>query len=152
MIDSKHQELSPQEIIHIAAQETGSQYSPQQVEAALMAEAHEAGAILMRQGNTLFVIHRGKDDPTLGVFRALNADTAENYLENSFMFIRAVKAAGFKHLLSQFQDPSLLNIFEAIKRNPPFPGMSYHAERLKDGTIQAEVNLGSDARGGLEAV
>mgnify|MGYP003704770587 CR=1 FL=1 len=55
VVDSKHQELSNQEIIQIAAQETGSQYSPEQVTASIMAETHEAGAIMMREGTTPLV-------------------------------------------------------------------------------------------------
>ena len=95
VVDSKHQELSNQEIIQIAAQETGSQYSPEQVTASIMAETHEAGAIMMREGNTLFIIQKSPNNPEVGVFRALNADTAQNYLQNSMVFIQAAAAAGF---------------------------------------------------------
>jgi len=151
MIDSRHQKLSTQEIVHIAAQSTGSSYSPEQVEAALMAEVHGAGAMLIREGNTLFVLHRAPKDPSIGVFRALNADTAQNYLQNSMRFILAMKAARFRVLVSEFEDPSILNIFNYISRNPPFPGMGYEARRLSDGTIRATINMGDEQRGGLEA-
>ena len=114
VVNSKHQELSNQEIIQIAAQETGSQYSPEQVTASIMAETHEAGAIMMREGNTLFIIQKSPNNPEVGVFRALNADTAQNYLQNSMVFIQAAAAAGFKTLVTTFQDESLLNIFKCI--------------------------------------
>lgn len=141
MIDSKHQKLSPQEIISIAAQNTGSPYSPEQVKAALVAEVHKAGAILMQEGNTLFVIHRAANDPQVAVFRALNADTPENYLQNSVRFTKAMKIAKFKSMVTEFQDPSLLNIFKYIGKDQP-QGMGYQVQRLEDGSFRVIVNLG----------
>jgi hypothetical protein len=149
VVDSKHQELSNEEIIQIAAQETGSQYSPEQVTASIMAEVHEAGAIMMREGNTLFIVQKSPRNPTVGVFRALNADTAQNYLQNSITFIEAVAATGFKTLVTTFQDPSILTIFKYISRNPPFPGMGYAAQRTEDGGFRVTVNLGGGEQGGL---
>lgn len=149
LVDSKHERLSNEEIIDIAAQETRSQYSPEQVRAVVMSECQQPGAILMRQGNTLFVVHRAPNDETIGVFRALNADTAENYLENSRVFIQAIKTQGFNTLVTTFEDPTILNIFKAISRNPPMPGMGYAAQRMKSGKLRVTVNLGSGRPGGL---
>jgi hypothetical protein len=149
VVDSKHQELSNQEIIQIAAQETGSQYSPEQVTASIMAEVHEAGAIMMREGNTLFLIEKSSKDPSVGVFRALNADTAQNYLQNSMVFIQAAAAAGFKTLVTTFQDASLLGIFKYISRKPPIPGMGYAVQQTQNGSFRVTVNLGGGQQGGL---
>jgi hypothetical protein len=149
VVDSKHQELSNEEIIQIATQETGSQYSPEQVTASIMAEAHKGGAIMMREGNTLFIINKSSKDPSVGVFRALNADTAQNYLQNSMVFVKAAVAIGFKTIVATFYDASLLSIFKYISRNPPFPGMGYAAQRTKDGGFRVTVNLGSGEQGGL---
>lgn len=149
VVDSKHQELEPDEIIGIAAQDTGSEYSPEQVKASLMAETHESGAIILRQGNTLFVVHKSPKEPTVGVFRALNADTAKNYIDNSIMFVKAAASMGLKTLVTQFTDPSLLNIFKVISRNPPLPGMGYATQKTKDGGYQVTINLGGEQKGGL---
>jgi hypothetical protein len=152
LINSKHERLSNEEIIDIASQETKSQYSPEQVRAAVIAECQQPGAILMRQGNTLFVVHRAPSDENIGVFRALNADTAENYLENSQVFIQAIKTQGFKTLVTTFEDPTILNIFKAISRNPPFPGMGYAAQRMKSGKIRVIINMGGEQQGGLASI
>jgi hypothetical protein len=149
VVDSKHQELSNEEIIRIAAQETGSQYSPEQVIASVMAETHEGGAIMMREGNTLFIINKSSKDPSVGVFRALNADTAQNYLQNSIVFVEAAASTGFKTIVTTFYDESLLSIFKYISRNPPFPGMGYAAQRTEDGGFRVTVNLGGGEQGGL---
>ena len=80
LVDSKKKMLEPPEIILEAVKQTKSKYSPDQVLASVMSEVHDTGAILMREGNTLFVVHAAKDRTAL--FRALNADTAQNYLKN----------------------------------------------------------------------
>ena len=149
LVDSRHEELSNEEIIRIAAEETMSQYSPEQVLAAVMAEAHQPETLVIRQGNTLFILHRAPKDKTIGVFRALNADTPANYLENSTMFIKACKSMGFRAVVSQFKDPSIINIFKYISRNPPFAGMGYEVKHITNGGFQVVVNLGSDKQGGL---
>lgn len=150
VVDSRQQELSNEEIIAIAAQETGSQYSPEQVQASIVAETHEEGAILMREGNTLFIIHKSPNNPEVGVFRALNADTAQNYLQNSMVFIQAAAAAGFKTLITTFYDESLLSIFKYISRRPPMPGMGYAVQKTTDGGYRVTVNLGTGTpQGGL---
>jgi hypothetical protein len=150
LIDSKHQELSQDEIIAIAAKETGSKYSAEQIKASLLAEAHEMGAIMMREGNTIFIVHRSPERPDVALFRALNADTVANYLKNSMVFTKAVGLAGFKYLVTTFEEPSLLNIFRYVKRNAPFSGMGYAVQKSKDGTkFRVTINLGQANAGGL---
>jgi hypothetical protein len=83
------------------------------------------------------------------VFRALNADTMPNYLKNSLVFTKAVGLAGFKYIVTAFEEPSLLNIFKYVKRNQPFPGMGYAVQKLQDGRYKVTVNLGNTDTGGL---
>lgn len=151
MVNSKHQQLSNEEIVDIAAQNTGSQYSPEQVRAAVMAETREPNTLVLQQGNTLFVVHRSEKDPSVAVFRALNADEARNYVENSIVFTKTMKSMGFRAMVTTFYDPSILNIFKYISQNPPFPGMGYQARRIKNGGFYVTVNLGSDS-GGLNKI
>jgi hypothetical protein len=150
MVDSKYEQLSNEEIVEIAAQNTGSPYSPEQVLAAIMAEVRAPNTLAIQQGNTLFIVHRSSKDPGVAQFRALNADTAPNYLENSFIFTETMKSMGFRAMVSKFYDPSILNIFKYISKNPPFPGMGYKVERTTDGGFYVTVNLGSN--NGLSSV
>ena len=150
VVDSKHQELTNEEIIQIAAQDTGSPYSPEQVQASIMAEAQSPGAILMRQGNTLFIVHRYPKDEEIATFRALNADTAENYLQNSVTFTEAMKSLNFRAMITTFYDDTLLSIFKYIARNRP-QGMGYQASRLQNGAIRVIVQLRPKNVGGLGA-
>jgi len=149
-VDSKHQKLSQDEIINIASKETGSKYNSEQVKASLLAEAHQMGAIMLQEGNTIFIVHRSPERPDVAMFRALNADTIPNYLKNSLVFTKAIGLAGFQYIVTIFEEESLLNIFRYVKRNQPFPGMGYAAQKSKDGRrFRVTVNLGDTKSGGL---
>jgi hypothetical protein len=137
--------LKPQEIILEASQHAGGEYSPEQVYASIIAETHMKDAILMRQGNTLFVVHKG--DHRMAVFRALNADTANNYLQNSVTFTKAMYMAGFDSMVSNFDNPALLKIFKYVSKNPPQEGMGFQAKKTKDGGYQVIVQLGKPRQG-----
>lgn len=149
LIDSKHQKLSQEEIFAIAAKETGGKYTPEQIKASIAMEVSQLKGLCMQQGNTIFIVHPTPVDKTIGVFRALNADTMPNYLKNSLMFTKAMGLAGFRHLVTQFSEPSLLNIFKYVKRNRPFPNMGYSVKHLKNKEYQVVVNLGDAKKGGL---
>jgi hypothetical protein len=131
LVDSKKKQLSVDAILMIAAQETKSPHPASTVYAAMVKEMNMPGTSLVRDGNTLFVIHNAEG--RTGVFRALNADTARNYLESSYAFIQGAYKMGFDTLVSEFSDPTIMNIFKAISRNPPQEGMGYKAERIKTG-------------------
>lgn len=139
LVDSKKKQLGEQAILMVAAEETKAKYSAAQVYAALVKEMNLKGTSTYRAGNTLFIIHHAKG--RVGIFRALNADTARNYLENSYEFIQAAYKMGFDTLVTTFEDPTIINIFKAISRNPPQDGMGYKAEKIKGG-YRVTVKLG----------
>lgn len=148
-VDSKHQKLSQEEIIAIAAKETGGKYSAEQVKASLSAEAYDMKAIMLREGNTIFVVHKDPQNPKIVVFRALNADTINNYFKNAVVFTKSMGMAGFQYMVTQFDDPALLNIFKYVKRHQPFPNMGYAVQKNKQGQYRVTVNLGDVQQGGL---
>lgn len=139
LVDSKKKELSEEAILMIAAEETKSKYSAAQVYAALAKEMNMRGTSTYRAGNTIFVMHHAQG--RTGTFRALNADTARNYLENSYEFIQAAYKMGFDTLMTDFEDPTIINIFKAISRNPPQEQMGYRAEKTNKG-YRVTVKLG----------
>jgi len=148
-VDSKHQKLSQDEIIKIAAKELGGKHSAEQIKASLTVEAYKMKALMMREGNTIFIVHQAPSNGKIAQFRAINADTISNYLHNSLVFTKAIGMAGFKILVTQFDDASLLGIFKYVKRHAPFPGMGYSAHKNKDGSYTVIVNLGNAHKGGL---
>jgi hypothetical protein len=149
-VDSSKQMLEPDEIFAIAAKETGGKYTAEQIKATLGAEAYELKGLTIREGNTIFMVHQIPDHGNMGVFRAINADTLDNYVKNSMVFIKAVGLAGFKFLITQFEDKALLNIFKYISKHPPFPEMGYEAHRTVNGNYSVTINLGNPPKqGGL---
>ena len=139
LVNSKEKQLGEQAILMVAAEETKSKYSAAQVYAAIVKEMNLRGTTTYRAGNTIFVMHHAKG--RVGVFRALNADTARNYLENSYEFIQAAYKMGFDTLVTEFEDPTIINIFKAISRNPPRDQMGYKAEKKQTG-YRVTVKLG----------
>jgi hypothetical protein len=140
MVDSKEQELTPEDIIGIAGMNTGADVDYGQLVQMINAELQMPNTLFIRQGNTLFILH--KAEPRVGWFRALNADTAQNFIENGNEFIKACYKLGFDTVATTFNDPSLLNIFRTISRNPPNPDMGYKVQETSDGGFQVTVQCG----------
>jgi hypothetical protein len=90
----------------------------------------------------MFIVNKSPSNEKYAMFRALNADTAANYLENSKEFVRRMKDSGFTVIVTRFKDSTLVNLFKAISKNPPFPNMGYVVQRLKSGGYQATINMG----------
>jgi hypothetical protein len=140
IVDSKQQMLTDRDIALTAAKETGVNRPEADVMNMLTIEFSLPNTWKLRNGNTIFVVHKSKE-PGYGYFRALNADTARNYLENSKVFIQAAYEAGFDFLVTQFEDPSILNIFKAIAVNKP-ANMGYAVQRINTGGYQVVVQAG----------
>lgn len=145
-VDSKQRELTQDEIIEIAARETGGEYTAEQVKASLGAEAYEMGALMFREGNTIFVLHQDKSNPVVGLFRAVNADTVKNYINNCVQFTKAVGMMGFKYLVTQFEDPALIRITEQVYKREPFKNIEYSINKTIDGGYRVTASLGDTPR------
>jgi len=142
MVDSKQQQLQPSQILDIAYKNTGAPYSLEQAKKVILAEFQREGSWSVQYGNTIFLVHT-VNKPRQGFFRAFNADTAQNYLENSRKFVEAAYATGYDVLVTQFTDSSILGIFKAIAKNPPREDMGYQAKRTTDGGFQVILQLGT---------
>lgn len=140
VVNSKEKQLSEEAILMVAAEESDSEYPAATIYAAFVAEVNQPGTTLFRAGNTIFVMHHVRD--RIGMFRALNADVARNYLENSYEWVMAAYKMGFDLMVTEFQDPTILNIFKAISRKPPQEGMGYKAEKLQNGGYRVTLQLG----------
>ena len=70
LVDSKNKQLSQEAILMIAAQETKSPHPASTLYAAMIKEMNMPGTSIVRDGNTVFIIHNAQG--RVGVFRALN--------------------------------------------------------------------------------
>jgi hypothetical protein len=141
VVDSKKEQLEFEDIVKISVKETKSKYPMHVAFVSVMKELTLPGAWSVRMGNTVFIVHPQKDKVGYVFFRALNADTAKNYVEHSKKFTDQMKAKGYKMMVTQFEDPTILNIFKAIARDKP-DGMGYAVQKSKDGKMyQVTVQL-----------
>jgi hypothetical protein len=150
MVDSQQQELGTDMIVKIAAENTRSPYPFKKVYMLFVAELGMPDVKLYKFGNTIFVVHPAKENPSFGVFRALNADTAENYVENGKQFVDKAIVDGFTGLQTTFSDPSILNIFQMIAREERAaqnPNMGYQVYKDKEGNIQVNLVLQGERMG-----
>ena len=140
IVDSKQQKLTDRDIALTAAKDMGIQRSDDDILNMLTIEFSLPNTWKLRNGNTIFVVHKS-DKPGYGYFRALNADTARNYLESSKLFIQAAYEAGFDFLVTQFENPNILNIFKAIGRSQP-ANMGFRVKKTNTGGYQVIVQAG----------
>ena len=150
MVNSNEQELTEDQILTIAAQETKSEYSPDMVKAFFEKEKKTKGFKSYRYGNTIYSVHPSKSDPSKGMFRALNADTAENYVASGFKFITDAYNDGYDILVTEFKDETILNIFRTVSKNPPNPGMGYSTSKLENGDFRVTIKLGTPRNKGAQ--
>jgi len=141
VVDSKQKVLELEDIIKTSLAETKSDYSLPVAYVSVIKELTLPGAFSVRMGNTIFIVHPQKGKVGYVFFRALNADTAKNYIEHSKKFTNQMRDKGYKMMVTQFSDPTILNIFKAIARDKP-EGMGYAVQKSKDGKMyQVTVQL-----------
>jgi hypothetical protein len=147
LVDSKQQMLQVGELLTVASENTESEYPPEFLYATFVKEVQMPDSKFLRYGNTLYLIHGSPQDPRKGQFRALNADTAENFLQSGFQFVIDAYKAGYDTLVTEFKDQSLLNIFRTVSRTPPNPGMGYQVEMTQDNQYRVTLQLGTPRQG-----
>jgi len=142
MVDSNQKKLTGEQIAEIAIANTKVGRPMKQAKDMLVVEFSLPNVWKMRQGNTLFVCHKTKY-PGYGYFRALNADTARNFVQNIKIFLDAAYKVGFDVLVTQFHDKAILNIANVISRNITQPDRGYVVQKTKDGGYQLTVQVGT---------
>lgn len=131
-VDSRERKLNVADIVAYGAQNAKTGIPLQQVIPAILQELSGPNCVYKQIGNTLFIVHPDKDGK--GFFRALNADTAHNYINNSRQFcVWARKELGMKFLVTQFKGKEIEMIAKSISRNPPMQGMEYQLLPMKSG-------------------
>ena len=147
LVDSTTKKLTVPEIIAVATKETASEYPTAAVLASVYEEMQQPQTYTIMEGNTLFIIHKGEGRN--GMFRALNADVPANYLNNCLVFSGAAYKLGFDSLITQFKDPSLLNIFKFVEKNRQKvnPDMGFVAQQAEHGDYVVTVKLGPERAG-----
>jgi hypothetical protein len=141
MIDSRRQKLNSAEIITIALENTRSPYPANVAMPAILTEMSQPNTDVKQMGNTVFILHKG--DNGQGLFKALNADIPQNFLDNSRKYVvYAKKNLGMNVLVTEFKDPAISTLFHVISRNPPMDGMGFQEFKTNNGGFRIVLNLG----------
>jgi hypothetical protein len=143
VVDSNEKQLSSKEIIEIATVESKTPFPPEEVYKSVLAEINNPNTRTYWFGNTIFPVIDANNG--YGYFRGLNADTADNYVNNGIEFVKKAYEDGFDTLVTQFYDPTILNIFRTIAKNPPNKGMGYMVKQ-GEGIYQVTLQLGTRRR------
>ena len=110
-VDSRQRKLNYGQIITMFLAANPQPHPPQVMMAGILRELSMPQVKTIQFGNTVFEVIPGKD--RVAFFKAFNADTAPNFVENGRQFVVwARHEMGLKKLVTQFQDPSLLQIFK----------------------------------------
>jgi hypothetical protein len=141
-VDSKQQQLTLTDIVQISGYNQGSEYALPDLMTRIVMELSLPNTKHMIFGNTLFIINQGEGRD--GYMRALNADTAQNFLENSVRFANAAYMLGIDNLYTEFQEPSFIQVFRYISRNPMREDMGYELIDYEDGTYGVNFKLGPE--------
>jgi hypothetical protein len=141
MVDSNQTKLNGEQIIEIAATNTKVDRPMKQIKEMLLIEFNMPNVWKMREGNTIFVVHKTKY-AGYGFMRALNADTARNFIRNGRVFCQSAYEVGFDVVVMQYNDPNITGILKAVLRDPVQQEMGCVFQKTKDGGMQATVQLG----------
>lgn len=142
-VDSKQEKLNASQIIMVWLKNNPNQPHPlPAMMAGILQELSDPKVKTKQFGNTLFEVIMGDGDQAF--FKAFNADTGENFVDNSKLFtVWARKVLNLKVLVTEFEDEALEKLFKIISMNPPMPGMGYQVMKTNTGKTRILLNLGA---------
>lgn len=144
VIDSKTRELAPPEIILESLK--GSDLdglTPQVAAIAITKELSMPEVDAVQFGNTVFIGHRGKgENKDLMWGRALNVDTAQNFVANGLQYLGHLQEIGVRRYVADYDGDELDNVFRMWKRYADRADTKIAVGRLEDGNSRAFITLG----------
>lgn len=142
-VDSKKQKLNIGQIIPIYLKNSEQPHPPAVMLPAIISELSQPGVKTRQIGNSVFEVITGKGAGDQAFFKAFNADTGPNFVDNSKQFVVwAKRVLGLSILVTEFKDPALAQLFKVISMNPPMPKMGYKVYKTADGGMRIVLNLG----------
>ena len=141
MADSRKVQLNSAQIIAVALENTESKYPAKVAMPMILTELSQPNSDVKQIGNTLFSLLKG--DAGQGFFKAFNADTAPNFVQNSKEYVVYAKNdLGMNLLVTEFDDPAINTLFHVISKNPPMEGMGFQEFKTNNGGYRIVLNLG----------
>ena len=142
LADSKQKEISPESIITIDAKNNRSPHPAATMYAAVVAEMNMPQTGVLRHGNTLMILHYA--DEGVGVFKAINADTPDNYIDNLVYCFKAAYNMGYDTLYSVFDEESDIAILRKVATAMNDPEYGHMVKKLDDDNFSVTIKLGAE--------
>mgnify|MGYP007049632990 CR=1 FL=1 len=141
MVESKKEQLSIPEIITQAAYNNPVEgVPPYAAILSIVKEGTMPNTEVKQYGNTVFITHFS-EDRDLAVGRALNIDTAKNFIINGEEYFRDLVRGKTKKFVAQFNQKSFATAFLAFKRKPITTEMKMWIVDTPKGNTQVRVAL-----------
>jgi hypothetical protein len=148
-IDSTKKLLSPPEIMmeFLRRYDTG-EYPMQVAMVAMAEELNMDDAEAIQFGNTAFISHYSDEDP-LVYMRALNVDTAPNFVDNIENYVSYVYRRGIKTIVTNYSDPVVSMAIKTAHRRIEQNNKSLEADlkfEQDEGETVATITLTKEAK------
>lgn len=144
VVDSKERPLPAPTIITTALGELDlGGIKPEAALAGIVKELTMKNTDMVQIGNTVFIGHRGKgDNKDLMWGRALNIDTAQNFVANGLKYFTHMQKIGVKRYVSDYDGAIYDSAFKAWKRYADKLDTKIAVGRKATGGSRAYVTLG----------
>lgn len=140
-VDSKKEQLSIPEIITQAVYNTPVEgVPPYAAVLAIVKEGTLPDTEVKQYGNTVFITHFS-GDKDLAVGRALNIDTANNFIYNGEDYFRDLVKGGTTKFVAQFDQVSFARAFMMLKKKPITSDMKMWMVKTPSGKVQVRIAL-----------
>ena len=140
-VDSNERQMSIPEIVtNVAATQGKSGLPIQTILMAFVREGSMPDTEVKQYGNTVFITHFSKDKD-LAVGRALNMDTAKNFVFNGTEYLRDLVRGGTRKFVAQFEQKSFATAFTILKRTPVTTDMKMWVVDTPKGKTQVRIAL-----------
>jgi len=144
VVDSKERPLPAPTVITTALGELDlGGVTPAAAMAGIAKEMTMKDTDMVQIGNTVFIGHRGKgDNKDLMWGRALNIDTAQNFVANGLKYFTHMQKIGVKRYVSDYDGAIYDSAFKAWKRYADKLDTKIAVGRKATGGSRAYVTLG----------
>ena len=98
-------------------------------------------------GNTVFIGHRGKDKNKHAVVgRALNVDTAKNFIANGLEYFKHLQSSGVTDYYTWFDNPSFASAFKLFERYPISEDTRVDVTPTPSGKYNVHLHFGGESK------
>lgn len=145
MVDSKKKPLDMMGVLDIVLSQQNKNLDSRFAGLMLASELKMEGSDFVQYGNTLFITHP-LPKPGQFLFRALNADTPVNLVDNLISFFEYERSKGNYLGAVQFNDDRFIRVLKLLGHRyiKNTPGTGYKIGRLPNGMCRAFIKIGNE--------